>query len=467
MYFRQMAGSLHLTTGKKTMFFSIIILILVLLVAFIHFVQGFFSAALSAILAVFSAAIAVGFHESVVAWMRPGKLADSANAVVLCSLFAGSYVLLRLLFDRTVPGNVRLQSTVDKIGAAVMGLVAGTVAAGVLAIAAQTMSFGASVFGYSRYAVSGRDEFSLQPDRNKNSISRFIYDQMKSDKFEEKDVNHLLLPADDFVLGLVGMLSEGSLSGTSPLAAVHQDYLQEAFGTRVGIEVGARRTATNLGPGTQVTVDGIYLRERLKAVMDSELPEIRGGKDNTPVDPNATLPKDEVKLAKLDLKPADKQQQILIIRTFFDRNATDEKNDLVRFTPASVRLVGHDANGKARDYHPIGTMDTFGGGTFWPSRIDDAIFVRVTDKSGADLVFMIDNREDVLEGAVAAPSKTKTEIRPASAQAIKSGTFLEVKRLARIDLSGKAAEIGPLPADPKVEVVRKNRLKAPPSPTQQ
>ena len=43
------------------MFFSIIILILVLLVAFIHFVQGFFSAALSAILAVFSAAIAVGF----------------------------------------------------------------------------------------------------------------------------------------------------------------------------------------------------------------------------------------------------------------------------------------------------------------------------------------------------------------------------------------------------------------------
>ena len=445
------------------MFFSIIIIVFILLVAFIHFVQGFFSATLSAIIAVISAAIAIGFHESVVAAMKPGKMADSANAIILCGLFAGSFFVLRMIFDRAVPGNVRLQSTIDKVGAALMGLIAGLCGAGILAIAAQTMSFGASIFGYSRYATSGREDFSLQPDRNKNAITRLIYDQMKSDKFEDKDINHMIVPADDFVLGLVGTLSEGSLSGTSPFNAVHEDYLQEAFGTRVGIEVGARRTATNLGPAAQVTVEGIYLRDKIKAVVDSELPEIRGGKEKPDPEPANNAPRDEVKLAKEDLKTKDKQQQILIIRTFFDRNATDEKNDMVRFTPASIRLVGHDAGGKARNYHPIGTMDTWGGGTFWPSRIDDAIFVKVGDKNGADLVFMIDNREDILEGSAPAPAKSKTGPKSTASQAIKQGVFLEVKRLARIDLSAKPAETGALPVDPKVEVTRKNRLKAPPA----
>jgi len=450
------------------MFFSIIIIVFIVLVAFLHFIQGFFSAALSAILTVIAAAIAIGFHESVIAAMKPGKMADSANAIILCGLFAGTYVVLRLIFDRAVPGNVRLQSTIDKIGAAIMGLIAGACAAGILAVATQTMAFGANIFGYSRYATADRPEFSLQPDRNKNAITRLIYDQMKSDKFEDKDINHMIVPADDFVLGLVGTLSEGSLSGTSPFNAVHQDYLKEAFGTRVGIEVGARRTATNLGPGVQVTVEGIYLRDKIKAVVDSELPEIRGG-DKGKADPGASGdgPRDEVKLAKEDLKAKEKQQQILIVRTFFDRNATDEKNDMVRFTPASVRLVGHDAAGKARDYHPVGTMDTWGGGTFWPSRIDDAIYVKVSDKNGADLVFMIDNREDVLEGSAPAPAKSKSESKSTASQAIKQGTFLEVKRLARVDLSGKPAESGALPVDPKVEVTRKNRLKAPPAASQQ
>ena len=108
-------------------------------------------------------------------------------------------------------------------------------------------------------------------------------------------------------------------------------------------------------------------------------------------------------------------------------------------------------------------MDTWGGGTFWPSRIDDAIFVKVGDKNGADLVFMIDNREDILEGSAPAPTKSKTGPKSTASQAIKQGVFLEVKRLARIDLSAKPAETGALPVDPKVEVTRKNRLKAPPA----
>lgn len=445
------------------MFFSVVIIVFVLLVAYIHFIQGFFSAALSTILTIFAAAIALGFHESVVAMIKPGKLADSANAIILCSLFAVSYIVLRQIFDRAVPGNVRLQSTIDKIGAALMGLVAGTCAAGIFAVAAQTTAFGPSIFGYSRYVVADKPEFSVQPDRNARSLSRAIFDQMKSKTFDEKDVNKLLLPADDFVLGLVNTLSEGSLSGNMPLSAVHQDYLQEAFGNRVGIEVGVRRTATNLNPSAeQVTVEAIAVRDKIKAVEDSELPEIRK-KIETAEAVAAYNGKEESKLAKEDLKTTKKEQAILIIRTVFDRSATDEKNELVRFTPASVRLVVRDAHGKARDYFPIGTMDAWGGGTFWPNQIDDVIYVKVGEKNGADLVFMIENRDEVLEASADAPKKSKSDGKPAvAAQAIKAGIFLEVKRLARIDLSGKPVESGPLPADPKIDVMRKARLKAPP-----
>src|SRR3954471_9284509 len=103
------------------MVFSIILIVLILAVAFIHYVQGMFSAILSAILAVIAAVVAVSYHENVVMLMKPGKLAYSGTAVILCCLFAITYVVLRLIFDRAVPGNVRINSTIDKVGAAIFG----------------------------------------------------------------------------------------------------------------------------------------------------------------------------------------------------------------------------------------------------------------------------------------------------------------------------------------------------------
>jgi hypothetical protein len=445
------------------MVFGIILLIFVLLVAFIHMVQGFFSATLSAIFAVIAAAVAVGFHENVVAAMKPGKFADSANASILCCLFAGTYVALRLIFDRAVPGNMRFQSTLDKVGGATMGLIAGIFAAGVLAIAAQTLPFGPSILGYSRYELTSPDREinGLQPDRNKTALTRTVYDELKSETFKEEDKKTLLLPVDDIVLGVVSSLSEGSLSGARPLNSVHANYLQEAFATRIGIEVGAKHTATNLDSTKQVTVDKVATIDRIKQVESAEFPEIRKKEElkDTKKEP-PVAGKEEAKLAKDELKPGGKEV-ILIVRTMFDKNATDEKGSLFRFTPASIRLVVHDPQTHAaKNYYPIGTMDSWGGGTFWPSRIDDPLFV--SGGNGADLVFRIEDRDEILEGAEP-PKKGKAEVKPTAAQ-IKENTFLEVKRLARVDLSNTTVESGPLPANPAVEVMRKTRMKAPPPP---
>ena len=450
------------------MIFGIVLFIFILLVAFIHFVQGFFSAMLSAIFAVIAAAVAAGYHENAVAAFKPAKMSDSANAVMLCVLFAGTYLALRMFFDRALPGNVRLQSTIDKVGAAIMGLIAGTMAAGIVAIAAQTMPFGPSIFGYSRYALGPERQASFQNERGRQSIQRNITDEIKSGVYEDKDVNHLLLPADDIVLNLVAALSEGSLSGKRSFSSIHPNYLQEAFGTRIGIEVGAKRTATNFDGADQVTVDRIAVRDSLKAVDDSEFPEIRG----KPVSQKApTSPQSEIKPAKEDLKIPDPKHKILIIRALFDAAANDEKTDFFRFSPASIRLVTHpggDTTKPATDYHPIGTMDNWAnpgsaGPTFWPNHIDDPLFAHGEGGNGADLVFMVDS-DDVLEGMVVETvKKVNSNPKPAASYKIKPGTFLEVKRLARVDLSDKMAESGPLPGDDKkINVMRKTRLKQPP-----
>src|SRR3954466_7768341 len=103
------------------MILSIVILIMVGGIAYLHYVTGFFSATLSAIAAVFSAAIAVSYQETVVESFLGGKMVDYANAAVTVALYIVTYIVLRQLFDRLVPGNVRVPVMVDRIGAVAMG----------------------------------------------------------------------------------------------------------------------------------------------------------------------------------------------------------------------------------------------------------------------------------------------------------------------------------------------------------
>src|SRR5689334_13493478 len=127
------------------MILSIVILIMVGGIAYFHYVTGFFSATLSAIAAVLAAAIAVSYQETVVDKFLAGKMVDYANAAVTVALYVVVYIVLRTLFDRLVPGNVRVPLWVDRIGAVAMGLVAGVMAAGTVGFAAQQLPFGRAV----------------------------------------------------------------------------------------------------------------------------------------------------------------------------------------------------------------------------------------------------------------------------------------------------------------------------------
>src|SRR4051812_10419595 len=139
------------------MILSLVILLFIAIVAYFHYVQGIWSASLSAICAVLAALIAFSYHEPVVNLLLKGKMADQAYSAMLIVLFVASYLILRVLFDKIVPGNVSVPLYVDKVGAAVMGLIAGIFSAGIFAIAVQAMPFGPSVGGFARYTTGDRD----------------------------------------------------------------------------------------------------------------------------------------------------------------------------------------------------------------------------------------------------------------------------------------------------------------------
>src|SRR5687767_11781931 len=134
------------------MILTIIILVLVGAIAFFHYTQGLFSATLSAICTILAAVLAFSYHEVVVDMLLGGRFAGSAHAITLVVLFAVIYMVLRVMFDKMVPGNVRLPLLMDKIGGAAMGLVAGVFAGGIILIVAQYLPLMPSVAGVARYS---------------------------------------------------------------------------------------------------------------------------------------------------------------------------------------------------------------------------------------------------------------------------------------------------------------------------
>jgi uncharacterized membrane protein required for colicin V production len=411
------------------MILSLLVLILVGVIAFFHYTQGFFSATLSAIICVLAAVMAVSYDEPLVDALLKGKMADQAHACMLIVIFAGVYCLLRFAFDAMVPGNVRFPVLVDKIGAGVMGLIAGLFAGGIFAIAAQMLPFGPTVGMFSRYELS-KPRDVVVPTGGR-SIDAQVIDEVKADRIDPTTPqNKLIIPADDLVIAMTQKLSDnGSLAG---------DYLGELSAARLGIQVGAKMTAYNF-PGQQtLTVAGVFTAPALPEI-DEEVPTIRGARD-------PALP---------PVVKSDPTQMILIIRAKFSASAADDGDRKFRFSPASVRLKAGPP-GNEKDYHPIGTLE--GTNLIYNDKPDD--FLIADAGKGADLVFLVPP-EDVCPEA-ADPKAKDLKIAP--------GTFLEVKRYAREDLSGKPiAPISDLAADPSIELLRKpaaaaSAKKAPGSP---
>ncbi len=421
---------------------STVVIILIGIIAFYHSTEGFFSAVISAIAAVLAAVLAVSYLEPVVPVLLHGVGADSAHSIGLVLLFIVGYAVIRLILDKLIPGNVRTPSTVDKVGAVIMGLVAGTFAVGILVLAWEMLPFNATMngLGYTRYAVVGSRDVIVHEGENKQADDSFVYNQMVDPTLEPDKQQRLWVPADDWVLNTVYHLSNGgSLAGARSLASVHPDWLSELFGQRLGMQTGNRRVALAIPGRDPVGVGGVY--------APAELPG-HDGYGNP--DPKTLSASNEIRPASYK-SPYDQGVKRsaglvpLVVRVTLRGSSTDDTDKLFRFSLASIRLTtrpptGPDGTfGPAKDYYPIGTLED--GKTVITSRADDFLFAPAD--GGFDAVFMVDP-------SVIVAAKNK-------ASALATGTFITVKRLAVLDLSGLSVEES-VPTDAAIKVLRPSTL---------
>jgi hypothetical protein len=402
-------------------FLSLIILGLIGILAYVYWVQGLVSGLITAVLAVVSALMALSYADPLVGALLGGRFADQATAIALCSIFAVVFIVLRVVFDKFVPGNARFPVMVDHVGGAIGGAVAGIAVGGIIAIAAQTLPFGVTALGNTRFELVDRSGIILAGDRNLR-YETYVANEVKGGRLDPANRGGLWLPVDDILVGIASAMSQGALAGTNRFSDVHPDFLDEIFGSRLGLPSGAKFTAMNVGDRNDVTVRDLFLIPERTAVpqIDGELKEVR--------------PTDDTELEKTR---SPQNGRLFVVRVLFTSDAADT-DQRVRFATGNAPLV---AGGTT--HFPIGTLHD--GSVFVRQYVDDPLVI-AAGAQGVDLVYDLP-----LESIVSGEGEN-AKIRP--------GTLLRVKRLGRIDLSGRPVKQEVPPREQMISVQRKSEVLA-------
>ena len=423
------------------MVMQLIVLLLVAAIAYFHYVEGFFSATISAIIAMIAALGAFSLHEQVAQLLINQKfMPDQAQAISLVVLFGLMYILPRLAFDALVPGNVRVPLLMDKIGSPVLGLFVATMAVGTMVIAVQELPLGPVAAGYGRYGELPDRPVALIAPGSINQSNYTVYGEMAEPVLSsdfgvsanrpahhvwtptETDAgrwftkipaqNTLAISVDDMVVGLVSRACQGGLAGDQTLDVPHPDFLLELFAQRTGIESGQRHTTTNSGASPQIAISAVFFPTAPIAVIDGFPDQMRTSMTgNDP--PVLTLAK--------PIKSGDDYKVVVIRTTISDPNMDEDTDKLMRMSTASLRLcmpMAADGTDRA-DLYPEGTLVHAAAPVLLWNKPSDPLFLDFstgnTKAKTVDWVYMLPS--DAIHDNKFPP-----------------GSFVEFKRNARVDI---------------------------------
>ena len=105
------------------MFLALLAFVLIAGIAFYQTAQGLFSALMMTILAIVSAAVAFNYYELLAQSVFYNRFSAYADATCLMALFVVTLIVLRIVFDLVVRGNVVFNPWVNRIGGGVLGLI--------------------------------------------------------------------------------------------------------------------------------------------------------------------------------------------------------------------------------------------------------------------------------------------------------------------------------------------------------
>jgi len=185
----------------------------VLALTFLHSMWGLFSGILNVFCAITALCVAFGFLDPVNDLVT-GSLhlhSSYSEPLVLTLLFAVTLIVLRLLSDNFIRGNVRVPMYVDWAGGGIAGFVHAQICVGVMVIAFVMLPWGGRIMQFQGVERVIRDKESvINPDTGLAEFQRA----------------HLWLRSDEFAVGLFKMISGGALRGETTFAEVYPDYTQ-------------------------------------------------------------------------------------------------------------------------------------------------------------------------------------------------------------------------------------------------
>lgn len=195
------------------MVLNIVALCLVLAITFMHSVFGLYSGVIHVCCCILAALVAFGFFEPLTLLLtkEAGLHPAYTEPCCLLLLFVVTLIVLRTAADNLLRGNVQLPQYVDTGGAIVLGFIGAEIVVGVLVISVLMLPLGGRVMGFSRYE---RDPEA----RDENNLARF-------------NRNRIWLMPDEFTVGLVRLISGGSMRAATPLAAVYPSFTDWVFYT--------------------------------------------------------------------------------------------------------------------------------------------------------------------------------------------------------------------------------------------
>jgi len=295
---------------------NIVALCLILAITLMHSIFGLYSGVIHVCCCILAALVAFGFFEPLTLLLtkEAGLHPAYTEPCCLLLLFVLTLIVLRTAADNLLRGNVQLPQYVDTGGAVVLGFLGAEIVVGMLVISVLMLPLGGRVMGFSRYE---RD-----PElRDENNLARF-------------NRNSVWLMPDEFTVGLVRLISGGSLRATTPLAAVYPDFTDWVFYTGNTVQwessPGVYRDRSDGTTGLRVEkwweqTDAVVGRYR-KDVPD------RNNK-NPPYAEHTWRPAAGSKLIGVRLK---------LLPSSADR---DRNRRLHLFRPTMIRLVGDEQGG--------------------------------------------------------------------------------------------------------------------------
>jgi len=314
--------------------------IFVLGITFINSLFGLYSGLLNATCAIVALAVAFGFWEPLnnVLTGQFNLHPAYTEPLGLVLLFVVTLLVLRLLTDLLLRGNVHVPRHVDWIGGGVCGFIIGQICVGVMVLSFLMLPFGG------------------EPSHRFVRLARHPDNEVNPDTRRAVFVEHgLWLRSDAFAVGLFNLLSSGSLRAKTTFATVYPDFPQWVFWTGNTVQAESLTSPIRDNKGDGFT-NGLRVEAAWRQLTDlpPETTRYRRGypskEDKEPkYEPMA------FRVRKQDGKELIGARLVLLTAAA-DRDAKGTPHH--RFRPTMIRLVG-DVNGQPRHYVPqvIGGAD--------------------------------------------------------------------------------------------------------------